>query len=168
MFVAYICTSNNFFFILTKCTYKIYARDALDDYRFVHVHTTYASKHAHAAEPSRPGQPTAPVAGRRLLAVAVIAQEMELVGQRTRDNEAAALALRTVGAAGVPLLRRGPLPRLRRRAARGGHEVVVHRPSRCPPLLDRAVDERDEPLHPHLAVTTRPLVCKAGEQRTES
>lgn len=140
----------------------------LEKYRFLHVHTTRASKHAHAAEPQRPGQP-APVAGRRVAAV-VIAQEMELVGQRTRDNEAAALALmRTVGAAGVPLLRR-PLPRLRRRrAAGGGHEVVVHRPSRCPPLLDRAVDERDEPLHPHFAVTTRPRarVCKAGEQRIE-
>jgi len=125
----------------------------IKNYRFLHVHTTCASKHAHAAEPQRPAGQPAPVAG------VVIAQEMELVGQRTRDNEAAALALRTLGAAGgVPLLgRRRPLPRsmmmMMRRAAGGGHEVVVHRPSRCPPLLDRAKDERDEPLHPHFSAS---------------
>ena len=164
MFVACICTSNNnFFFHFNKMHLQdICSRRAhimlIKNYRSLHVHTTCASKHAHAAEPQRPAGQPAPVAG------VVIAQEMELVGQRTRDNEAAALALmRTLGAAaGVPLLgRRRPLPRSmmmmrrRRRAAGGGHEVVVHRPSRCPALLDRAKDERDEPLHPHFSATSR-------------
>ena len=136
---------------IEKWQYFIYCTTReLQTYSFRHA--TDASKHPHA---TGPGQP-APVGGRRetlrRVPSFVVAQEMELVGQRTRDDEAAALALIvTVGASGEPPLRR-PHPRClrRRRGAGGGDEVVVHRPPRRPPLLDRAVDERDEPLHPHL------------------
>jgi hypothetical protein len=88
---------------------------------------------------------------------------MELVGRRTRDDEAATLALVAVvvGAASGEPLRRPPPRCLRRRAgAWGGDEVVVRRPPRRPPLLDRAENERDEPLHPHLATISAPPLQK--------
>jgi hypothetical protein len=114
---------------------------------------------AHAPEPPRPGHP-APVAGgrreqRRMLQETLLprsapgvvpAPEVELVGQRRRDDEPAALSrcLRVVGGApaGEPL--REP-PRGRRAERR--EVVVVHRLPRRSSLLDGAEDERDQPFH---------------------
>ena len=152
---------------IEKWQYFIYCTTReLQTYSFRHA--TDASKHPHA---TGPGQP-APVGDRRetlrRVPSFVVAQEMELVGQRTRDDEAAALALIvTVGASGEPPLRRPPPRCLGRRGAGGGDEVVVHRPSRRPPLLDRAVDERDEPLHPHLATISAPPIHKRPQIEEE-
>jgi hypothetical protein len=52
-----------------------------------------------------------------------------------------------VGAAGEALV--SPSPRWR--SAGGGEALVVHSPFRRPPLADRAANERDEPLHAHVA-----------------
>ena len=123
------------------------------------LRATDARKQAHAAEPPGPGQAAAPVFGRRRDAlrqcpITLAAGETEHAGRRIR-GEPAALTPATVGAAGeAPLLPR------RRRSAGGGEALVVHRLLRQPPLLDCAADERDNPLHAHVAT-----ICTDPEQQ---
>lgn len=57
-----------------------------------------------------------------------------------------------VGAAGEALVS----PRWR--SAGGGEALVVHSLFRRPPLLDRAADERNEPLHAHDAMILASLM----------
>jgi hypothetical protein len=128
------------------------------------LRATDARKQAHAAEPPGPGQAAPPVVDRRRkrlvpdalrqCPVTLVAGETEHAGRRIR-GQPAALTPRTVGAAGEALL----LPP-RRRSAGGGEALVVRRLFHQPPPLDRAADERDNPLHAHVA-----MICPDPEQQ---
>lgn len=129
------------------------------------LRATDATKQAHAAEPPRPRRQAAqPVAARRRerlipealgqCPITLVAGGTELVVRRTR-GEPAALTPRMVGGAGGTFL----TPR-RRRSASGGEELVVHRLLRPSPPLDRAGDQRDDPLHAHAA-----MICAEPQQQ---
>jgi hypothetical protein len=113
------------------------------------LRATDASKQAHATEPPGLGQTTPPVAARRrrLVPDTLVTGETALVGRRARGEPAALAPRMVVGAAGEALV--SPSPRWR--SAGGGEALVVHSPFRRPPLADRAANERDEPLHAHVA-----------------
>lgn len=51
-------------------------------------------------------------------------------------------------------------PSTRWRSAGGGEALVVHSLLRRPPLLDRAADQRNEPLHAHVAT-----ICSSALHR---
>jgi hypothetical protein len=113
------------------------------------LRATDASKQAHATEPPGLGQTTPSDAARRrrLVPDTLVTGETALVGRRARGEPAALAPRMVVGAAGEALV--SPSPRWR--SAGGGEALVVHSPSRRPPLADRAANERDEPLHAHVA-----------------
>lgn len=147
------------------------AHDTKHPNRFF-LRATDASKEAHATEPPGLGQTTPPVAGdrrERLVPVETLWQcpdtlaagETALVIGRRARGEPAALAptpRMVVGAAGEALV----CPSPRWRSAGGGEALVVHGLFRRPPLLDRAADERNEPLHAHVAMICTALPTSAA------